>query len=299
MSIRPAKRLPKRFRRPVSQGTRAMVQRRYDRHRKLRWDLWRRRIRRLMEKLGKLRKHMAVAAVALILLGISGFFAVALFSPLMRVGEVRVIRTDTRLDIEQVQSLLSPLFGKHLLLLSGYDVRTLLEEGMPDLQTVEANKDYPSTLVVRITLDPLITRLTIVGPEEEGVPEGTIDYLTSEGVYVSSGRASGEALPVITLVDWGARPVAGETLLTPEFLLRMAGAERTLSEQFGQEALERTAFMRAQEFHLKTAQWTLWFDMRSSLDEQVGRYRIFLREVPAGDVKEYVDLRLKDRVVYR
>lgn len=275
-----------------------MVQRRYERHRKIRWDLWRRRSRRLAEKLGKLRKHMAIAVISLVLIGITGFFAVALFSPLMRVGEVRVIRTDTRLDIEQVQSLLSPLFGKHLLLLSGYDVRTLLEEGMPDLQSVEANKDYPSTLVVRITLDPLIARLKIAGGDD-AVPQEGVDYLTSEGVYVSSGRASGESLPSIVLVDWGARAVPGEMLLTPGFLLRMAAAERNLSEQFGQETIERTVYQRAQEFHLKTAQWTLWFDMRSSLDEQVGRYRIFLREVPAGDVKEYVDLRLKDRVVYR
>lgn len=275
-----------------------MVQRRYERHRKIRWDLWRRRSRRLAEKFGKLRKHMAIAVISLVLIGITGFFAVALFSPLMRVGEVRVIRTDTRLDIEQVQSLLSPLFGKHLLLLSGYDVRTLLEEGMPDLQSVEANKDYPSTLVVRITLDPLIARLKIAGGDD-AVPQGGVDYLTSEGVYVSSGRASGESLPSIVLVDWGARAVPGEMLLTPGFLLRMAAAERNLSEQFGQETIERTVYQRAQEFHLKTAQWTLWFDMRSSLDEQVGRYRIFLREVPAEDVREYVDLRLKDRVVYR
>lgn len=292
-------RLPKRFRRPVSQGTRMLVQRRYERQRKMRLDLWRRRLRRFGEKLGKLRRHLAITALALILLGIAGFFAVALFSPIMRVGEVRVIRTDTRLDIEQVQSLLSPLFGRHLLLLSGYDVRTLLEDGMPDLKTVEANKDYPSTLVVRITLDPLIARLKIVGPEAEAAVQEGMDYLTSEGVYIASGRASGESLPSITLVDWGARPIAGEALLTPEFLLRIAAAERELNEQFGQETLERTAYMRAQEFHLKTAQWTLWFDMRSPLDEQVGRYRLFLREVPVGEVKEYVDLRLKDRVVYR
>lgn len=281
-----------------------MVQRRYERHRKLRWDLWRRRMRRVSEKLVKLRRHMALAAIGLIIIGVGCFFAVALFSPLMRVSEVRVVRTDTRLDIEQVQSLLAPLFGKHLLLLSVYDVRELLERGLPDLQHVEVDKDYPSTLVVRITVDPLIARLRILSPDEaKGTPKSessTIDYLTSEGVYIASGRASGgEALPRITLVDWGARPIPGMVLLTPEFLLRVAATERNLTEQFGQEVLERTVYLSAQEYHLKTAQWTIWFDVKSSLEEHLQRYRIFLREVASADVKEYVDLRLKDRVVYR
>ena len=302
MPIRPAKRLPKRFRRPVSQGTRVRVQRRYERHRKLRFDLWRRRMRRVSEKLVKLRRYAAFAVIGMLLLGVVGFFLVALFSPLMRVAEVRVVRTDARLDLEQVQSLLAPLFGKHLLLLSGYDVRMLLEEGLPDLHLVEVDKDYPSTLVVRITVDPLIARLMIRGPEEEPVQgeAATIDYLTSEGTYIASARASGgDALPVITLVDWGARPIPGAVLLTPEFLLRVAAAERSLQEQFGQVVLERTVYLRAQEYHLRIAQWTIWFDVQSSLEEYLQRYRIFLREVAPEEVKNYVDLRLKDRVVYR
>jgi hypothetical protein len=258
-------------------------------------------MRRISEKLVKLRRHLALAVIGMLLIGIAGFFAIALFSPLMRVAEVRVIRTDARLDIEQVQSLLLPLFGKHLLLLSAYDVRMLLEEGLPDLHTVEVDKDFPSTLVVRITIDPFIARLLISEPEEE-MEEGahTIDYLTSEGTYISSGRAGGgEALPVITLVDWGARPIPGSVLLTPEFLLRIAATERNLREQFGQEVLKRTVHLRAQEYHLRLAQWTIWFDVQSPLDEQLQRYRIFLREVVPEEVKNYVDLRLKDRVVYR
>ncbi|TSC99928.1 MAG: hypothetical protein Greene101449_462 [Candidatus Peregrinibacteria bacterium Greene1014_49] len=260
-------------------------------------------MRRVSEKMVKLRRHVAFAMIGFLLLGIVGFFAVALFSPLMRTAEVRIVRTDVRLDLEQIQSLLSPLFGKHLLLLSAYDVRTLLEEGLPDLRSVKVDKDYPSTLVVRITVDPLIARLVIRNPEEGNIPEGvtsTIDYLTSEGTYIASARASGgDSLPTITLVDWGARPIPGTEILTSEFLLRVAATERNLQEQFGQQVLERMVYLRAQEYHLRISQWTLWFDVRSSLEEQIQRYRIFLREVPPEEVKEYVDLRLKDRVVYR
>jgi hypothetical protein len=61
----------------------------------------------------------------------------------------------------------------------------------------------------------------------------------------------------------------------------------------------RTLFLRAQEYHLQTREWTLWFDMRSSIEDHLQRYRIFLREIPHEEVREYIDLRLKDRVVYK
>jgi hypothetical protein len=304
MSILKARRLPRKFRRPVSTQTRQLVQRRYERHRAQRSERWKRLMRKVLERCKNSRRSIAIGLGVLVLFALGIFLAIALFSPAMRIAEVRVVRTESRLDIEQVQHLLSPLFGKHLMLLSSYDVRQLLEEGMADLQHVEVAKDYPSTLVVRIALDPLVARLRILDPgETPSAVSGTgadIDYLTDKGVYISTQRASPEAmLPVFLLTDWGARPSAGTVLISAGLLERMAITEKLLQEQFGQEVLTRTLFLRAQEYHLQTAQWTIWFDMRNSLEDHLQRYRIFLREIPHEEVREYVDLRLKDRVVYR
>ena len=41
-----------------------------------------------------------------------------MFSPIVQVQEIRVKKTDPRLDIDQVQQALAPLFGRHFLLLS-------------------------------------------------------------------------------------------------------------------------------------------------------------------------------------
>ena len=120
----------------------------------MRWDRWIRQWRRFVERLAKLRRHLLIAAVGLVAIGVVIFFAIALFSPVMRLSEVRVVRTDTRLDLEEVQHALAPLFGRHLLLLSAFEVRQLLEGSLPDLQSVSVGKDYPSTLVVKVTLDP-------------------------------------------------------------------------------------------------------------------------------------------------
>jgi hypothetical protein len=255
------------------------------------------------EHLRNARRSLIIGIGVLIVFAIGIFLAIALFSPAMRIAEVRIVRTESRLDIEQVQHLLSSLFGKHLMLLSGYDVRQLLEEGMPDLRHTDVSKDYPSTLVVHIALDPLIARLRILDPDESAASTATgaaVDYLTDRGVYISSSRESPEeSLPLFMLTDWGARPSPGIPLITPDFLSRMAISEKYVQDQFGQEVVTRTVFLRAQEYHLQTPQWTLWFDIRSSIEDQFQRYRIFLREVPHEEVREYIDLRLKDRVVYR
>ncbi len=303
MSMLKARRLPRKFRRPVSTQTRQLVERRYERHRRQRSEQWKRILRRMSDHLIASRRSIAIGLCILGALILTTFFSIALFSPVMRIAEVRIVRTESRLDIEHVQHLLSPLFGKHLMLLSGYDVRQLLEDGMPDLQRVEVSKDYPSTLVVHISLDPLVARLRILDPEESSLSTASgasIDYLTDKGVYISSSRASPEEhLPMFMLTDWGARPSPGTSLLSTDLLSRMSISEKFLQEQFGQEVVMRTVFLRAQEYHLQTQQWTLWFDMRSSIEDHFQRYRIFLREIAHEEVRQYIDLRLKDRVVYR
>lgn len=302
MPMRPAKRLPARLRRPVSPGTRALVERRYARRKVQRSARYRRFLQKVVGSAVAARKRLAALLLGIALVVLLVFLGVALFSPAMRVTEVRMVRTDPRVDLEQVQTLLSPLFGRHLMLLSTHDVRELLERGMHDLHRVAVDKDYPSALVVRITPDPLVARLSIAADAADAaVATGaTVDFLTDQGVYISSSRVSaGEDLPLITIVDWGARPVSGTAIIAPAMLERMTLTERLLLEQFGQETLSRTVYMRGQEYHVRIAQWTIWFDMRSSLDEHLQRYRLFLREIPPADVRSYVDLRLTNRIVHR
>jgi hypothetical protein len=185
---------------------------------------------------------------------------------------------------------------------------------MPDLDSVESQKRYPSELVVRLTLDPIIARLTIDDPRATPSGSGAMaavgtgqlipvsDYLTSEGTYVayqSTQIGSGNVLPLIRVVDWGVRPVPGTLLFEPEMLTAIQQAETQLTQQFGQGIRERVVYLRAQEFHLQTAAYSLWFDRRSSVEDHLKRYRIFLGAAGKEGASTYVDLRLSNRVVYR
>ena len=237
-----------------------------------------------------------------LLLGVV-FFGFLLFSPIVQVREIQVTRESPRLDIEGVQTTLTPIFGRHLFFLSSFEVINLLKESIPDIGEVRIGKTYPSTLNVRIALHPLVARLHIVDPEASTAGSGTgvtLDFLTDQGIYIATSSVDDtEVLPDITLVDWGVRPEPGQMLIEPAFLERMNAAELTLLRQFGQEIEERIVFLRAQEFHLRVGGIELWFDLRTPLKDQIDRYRTFLREVPISEVRQHIDLRTEDRVVYQ
>lgn len=239
--------------------------------------------------------------VCLILIGIVAF-GFLLFSPAIEVREITVSRLSPRLDIEEVQDALAPIFGRHLFFLSSFEIAGLLQEQIPDIDELSVSKTYPGVLNVKIALHPLVAKLNIEEPDSAGSTStgSSIDFLTAQGIYVATTAARDtETLPRISIVDWGVRPDPGDVLLQPTFLERMNAAELTLLRQFGQEVSRRTVYLRAQEFHLLVDERELWFDLRNPLEEQMDRYRTFLREVGFEQVKDYIDLRVTDRVMYQ
>lgn len=309
------RRLPRKFNRSVTSHTRKLVRARHDRRRQYSRERWSRMYQRLKRQVSSWRRLLwrFLLVLGIGLMGLAIWLI--LFSPVFAVTEIRVRRTERRLDEESVHVALRPLVNRHLLYLSDGEVRPLLttplerinRAAVPDLRAVSVSKDYPSSLIVSVELDPIIARLAIQDPgaseaTKEGSGSSLADYLTDEGMYVaylSSQVASGATLPLIRIVDWTARPAPWTTVLGPTFLQTMRKAEQSLSEQFGQPVRERSAFMRAQEFHLRLATYELWFDFKSPLDEQLQRYRLFLQSGNAGNAKEYVDLRLQDRIIYK
>lgn len=245
-----------------------------------------------------------------------------LFSPILHVREIRVIRAEGRIALPAVLQALAPLYGRHLLMISTHDVEGRVKRAVPDASDVYVRKRYPSELVVRIAVSPLVARILIdppgAGAEDRASSydaaseaadlvgsgaisgEKTADFLTANGMLVSTAHVTvSQPMPVIRVVDWAARPVPMHTLLTPEFMDRMKRAEDALALEFGQQIATRTVFLRAREFHLDSPKVSFWFDVRTPLEDQLQRLRIFLGQVKLQDVKSHVDLRLTGRVIYQ
>lgn len=243
----------------------------------------------------------------LVVVGVFGIMYTLLFSPFTQIQEIRVKRTDPRIDIEVVQVALAPLFGTHITLLQEQDVFDLLQSAVPDLSSVHISKHYPSYVSVQLELEPLVAQIhTLEEDGKESTPaEGTgavlRGYITEKGTYaeyVTLQVKDHAALPHIAVTDWGVRPQPGTQLVRPAFLERLWKAEELLEEQFGQKTEQRILFLRAREFHLDVGPM-VWFDDRGALEEQLKRYQVFLQSVSLEQVQEYIDLRLSDRVVYK
>jgi hypothetical protein len=295
----------------VSSRTKALAERRRGNRRKFQQERFRRVLRRFQRLYVDWQQFVLrwfLVGLVLTLLFCVGFL---LFSPVVRVRTIHVKRTDPRLDIELVQTSLAPLFGRQTVFLSEVEILSLLRGAVPDLDTVEVHKAYPAEISVTVTLDPIVAKVEVVSPDaptDVPAPSGTgalQPYLTRDGMLVQTEHPQVSDLPLLRFVDWGARPQSGDMVLPTEFFVRMREAEEQLAEQFSLSVLERTIFMRGQEFHLRVSREgqegsiVLWFDMRSALADHLQRYRNFLRAVGAEVATEYIDLRLQDRVVYK
>lgn len=302
MPLQP-RRIPARFNRPVTRATRDFVRRREDRRTKHRRERWLRILRRFQRRsetvLAAGRRWMVVFLIGMVLLGAG----LVLFSPLLHVREIRIKRTDPRLDIARIEQALAPVFGRHIFFLSSSTVGGFLRESVPDIQDVIVQKNYPSRLLVQIGLQPLVARLSLSntpGTESGADASDGYTYLTKEGLLIALPFAEADVpLPLISVVDWGTRPQADTLLLGPDFLQAMDLAGQAVTREFGMAIRGRTLFLRAREFHLQTGKVALWFDVKSPLSEQLARLRTFLHTVPMREVREYIDLRIAGRVIYR
>ncbi len=292
---------------------RRVVEQRHARQRQHRRQQWLRAFQRFQRKAGQMRtlilRYLLVLVASIIVLCIG----LALFSPILHIREIRVPRSDPRIDAERIQSALRPFFGQHLFFVTADQVEAAIEAATPDLQSVSVSKQYPVTLSLRVTLDPVIAHLVIEGPDQ--TPQsgtgtvsgsGTVregeDYLTDQGVYVTynpSQIQTGTGLLQLTVVDWAVRPEPGRQLIDEEMLTAMRQAEQTLLADFDLPVSRRVVYLRAREFHLKLPAYSLWFDLRTPLDEQLERFRVYLEQIGATKAKQYVDLRIQGKIVYK
>ncbi len=232
-----------------------------------------------------------------------------LLSPLFEVKSISVRRQDTRVDIEEIQQLLLPFFGRHLFFLSQRLLEETVQSAYPEVASVKVAKHFPHEVRLTLYMDPIVADVLVGAPEETEYTlassgSGLSQYLTSRGIYLEyetplgKREKEGERMR-LQVVDWAVKPSHRQQLLSEDALHAMQSAEKILRESFGHTIAAVVLYVRAQEFHMQTEHFSLWFDMATPLVQQIDHYREFLRSLSAESAVEYIDLRLHDRVVYR
>jgi len=245
---------------------------------------------------------IAASGVLTIILGI------LLLSPFFDVRSMHIRREDARIDPEDIQQTLAPLFKQRLVLVTRNQVASMLASEYPDIQRIEIKKEYPSTLVVTVYLDPVVAKIVIDDTGMVTTGSGSVSgtgetlhtYLTRTGLFVSSPiTLTTVPLPVLTITDWSIKPQNRQRVLDPEFLQQIFLTRDTLRRDFGLTTTGIVVFLRAQEYHVRTNKTTLWFDLESPLVVQFQRFRELLKAVSLDQVQEYADLRIADKIIYR
>lgn len=327
--LRPSRRLPRALQRPFSPFSRALARAYQPRRAARRLFTLRRRSKKWLGIAGMFSLRLRLWSLSLLVI----LFLVALLlyflSSSFRVTSMRVSRDDPRLDLEEVQRLLLPFFGKHLSFLSPHLIERALLTAYPEVASVRIVKRFPGELHVTLYTDPIVAEVQLGSPndtERSFTPlggSGAYRYLTARGVYleypipVAVREGDGERL-LLKVVDWAVKPAHRQKLLEEKLLQDMQHVRRLLMQSFGHTVRAVTVHLRAREFHMEAEHparpdgrpperpsragsdgLTLWFDQASSIVQQLDRYREFLRALSPEKITEYVDLRLHDRVVYR
>jgi hypothetical protein len=232
-----------------------------------------------------------------------------LFSPVFDVRYIHIRRQDPRIDIEEIEQALTPLFKQRLLFVTKGQIASLLQPEHPDIETVDIRKEYPSTLTITIHLEPVVATVTIDDTTENSLAgsgstlttSGAFLYLTRSGIFVVSPIKLTSTVPIemLRLTDWGIRPQNRTNVIDPKFLQIIFAARDTLRTDFGLKSMDIVLYLRAREFHIRTNKVSLWFDLTSPLSVQFQRFREFLKNLSLDQAKEYIDLRIADRIVYR
>ncbi len=312
MPLKASKRLPKRFNRPASSITRALARKysggsvRTIRRRKERMVRWTRRVKRLAEVIASEFRVWIIILIGIIAFA---FVGTLLFAPFFDVHEIQVRRQDPRIDPEEIEQILSPLFNQRLVLVTKNQVAGMLLNAFPEIDRVEIQKDYPSSLRVTVYLEAIAAEIIIDDGDEKpetgsgdslaGSGAQLYTYVTKNGFVAESPIRLPEAYPKLLITDWGIRPQNRTPILSTQFLQSIFLARHILRRDFGLQSLRITVFLRAKEFHIRTNKATIWFDLRSSLPVQFERFREFLKNLSLDQVKEYIDLRIAGLIIYK
>lgn len=311
MPMKASRKLPKRFNRQAGPLTKSLARSYYGgpqrriRRRKEMFARWGRKMARFSDMvISEFRLWIAIGT-GIIILTVAGTL---LFAPFFDVREMKVRRQDPRIDPEEIQQTLSPLFKQRLVLVTRNQVAGMLHAEYPEIERVEISKDYPSTLSVSVYLESVAAEVVIADDMDVGSGSGSTTgsgtdvytYVTRKGTFVTSPiRLAGGPYPKLTVTDWGIRPQNRTPLLAPEFLQTIFLARDALRRDFGLQSENISIYLRAQEFHIKTNKTTLWFDLRSPLNVQFQRFREFLKTLSLDQAKEYIDLRIADKIIYK
>lgn len=248
----------------------------------------------------RLVARAALAALALLAAGYLVFF-----SGFFTVSSVSVQRDALTTSVPLIQSALSDVVGRNLLLVGSSALEERLYRTFPEVKAFEVEKLLPRTIKVTITEYPVVAKL-----REQTT--GTVWLLNEIGQVVK--KETSAALPLIEYRNAYQFPFSdverqftalthlqdGTIALAARDVRFILEAREHLRNKFSIGAKEMPLYPLERELHVHTDRgWQVWLDMDQDVAGQLDRLAITAGQFNAASSRlAYADLRVKGRIIY-
>lgn len=260
---------------------------------------------------------LVILLVLILILGLT-----LTFSKTFSLTNIKIERTDLRVDSSNIDAYLQKYIGKNLIWLRPEIVKTDIQHHFPSIAQVEVDRTWPHELRVILKSLPIVSRihLTIQPKKEVTLPPRILDQISQSGAGIlQKERSPSEEIwmlnqfgllepndPLfekkIPLIYWETpidhAPQFGEPLLDQFLLAQILKIPEILLSEFTLETASISYFSDAKEAHYKTYQYELWISFSDNWQEQLKKLRTVFLTI--GTTKhQYIDLRVKNRIIYK
>ncbi len=262
--------------------------------------VFKRRVKKIFSKI-------QIVALIIVLIGI--FLGSIVFFSFFTTQNIRVSRTDFRIDGEDIAEYAQQAYiGKNIFLLRKVSIQSELKKAFPEIATVEIERELPKTLRLIISTEPVAFRWSCERVKKSISETGDI-IQTTESIAFYVNRDGRITLPnpdeQEAFLIYEKAPCPNEIDRRQQIMSTRTVDEifaaKTLLAEVLQEPIDRAGYFRdAKEIHLISASnIAFWIDFSTPATEQIEKFRIALTLEPKLKSElDHVDLRVPEKIFY-
>lgn len=247
-----------------------------------------------------LAKFKKIIILTLLIIGIGITIHVIFFSSYFLINDIQI--SDENIENEKtgekIKEKIKDVIGKNLIFLNKNNIETKILETYPEIEDIEIEKDYPSTIIIKFTEYPLVANII---NESASIKKTCV--VNSIG-YVVKENMENKNLPYIRIKS--DDPINPDTAAIESGKLKyILDAITYFEEKFGMRVIETDYKKIPRELHLLTERnFYIWLDMQKSAQEQLKKLKKALVKLDIfKENLEYIDLRIAggngDKIIYK
>lgn len=253
---------------------------------------------------------LGYVALAFLFVGLVFIF---FFTSFFVIENINLERENFRVDTGKVVDSLKDYRYSNILLISTSKIEKKIKETFPEYKTVTVKRVFPNTLMIQVKNFDIIAQFKVFIKPQSKITEFDVETIelkpyeqilaiNSEGV-IEQNNTIYESLPVLEIAGIQDIPlVQGDRIVSKNNLDLVWSAKTILWEELGIASNYIKYFPDAKEVHLKTENnYEIWIDFTTPINEQIDKLKKISNHVDWNEnpPSEHIDLRIKNRIIYK